>query len=232
MSLKTQKERVREFPGWWTRTLPYASVQDPKPNRDRSSFDQGFTLHVFSSGCWFTSFNLFHNKPVNSNEYTGFLSSVNHSSKWIELRKFSWEPLIYRPVRSTFNNLDLELAAAAHGHLQDGVLHLSMWPSLQVDSVRIELHCRTPNWFWRAARWCETTTTSPQHTGNGTRIILPGDRMPLWGPSPWGGNNAEAFPLWSGFSKFCGFLGINQAKPLPTAHATYHCVNITISCHL
>ena len=37
------------------------------------------------------------------------------------------------------------------------------------------------------------------HTGIGTKIILPGHSVSLYGPPLWEGNDAEVFPLCFGF---------------------------------
>ena len=64
---KSKRRGFRELPGWWTRTLPHATLLGPKLPRlfkDTDSFIQGLVLWISSPDCWLTFFNVLCNTPV------------------------------------------------------------------------------------------------------------------------------------------------------------------------
>lgn len=84
------------------------------------------------------------------------------------------EPLIYNPlVKSTGDNLDLWLEPEVGGWEQScnrEPLARGSWCYPQVRSVRIQLNCRTPDWWLRIAWWCEGESSTHIRSGCGTVI--------------------------------------------------------------
>lgn len=100
------------------------------------------------------------------------------SNKWSDSSRRSWESPIHSwMVRRTANNLYLGLAAEEEAVLCGWALNLLDLTLTQVNSVRIELNCRTSSWY-RIGQWGKTT--NPPGVSEVLRVALNIEKISLF----------------------------------------------------